>query len=118
MAAKTVINLIVENTVAQGATAISESAIVAAGKTVRLMRFGGYERSMSANTTGIIALQWGQGASWETIRAGGGSTPFDFVLNRTFIGDGSKKFRLVRQNRDPGGTAAKEMVAWIEAVVL
>lgn len=118
MAAKTSVNLIIENTVAQGATATDNSAIVPAGKTVRLVRFGGYERSISANTTGIIALQWGQGAAWETIRVGGGPTPFDFILNRTFIGDGAKRFRIVRQNRDPALSAAKEMVAWVEAVVL
>lgn len=117
MATKQQINLIVENTVNQGATSTSESAVPANGVQVKILRFGGYERLTSPNT-GIIALQWGQGGTWETIRAGGGGTPFEFILNRTFIGDGNKRFRFVRQNRDPALSPAKEMVAWLEAILL
>lgn len=111
------INIIVESTVNQGATSITEGAIVPLNKKVRVLKFGGYERLLSSNT-GIIALQWGTAATWETIRVLGGGTPVELILNLEFIGDGAKRFRIVRQNRDPALSAAKEMVAWAEVFVL
>jgi hypothetical protein len=117
MGMKQEINLIVESAVAQGATDISLGTVIPNGETVRLLKFGGYERLLSSNT-GIIALQIGSGGTWQTIRAGGGGTPFEFELNKNYVGDGVKRFRLVLQNKDPAGGPAKEMVAWIEAIVL
>jgi hypothetical protein len=117
MAQKQQINIIVENTVAQGATVTNESAIIPNGKTIMVTKFGGYERVQSVST-GIIALQIGSGAAWTTIRVGGGGAPFEFDLQRTFVGDGIKKFRIVRINKDPAASSPKEMAAWIEAVVL
>jgi hypothetical protein len=116
MPVKQRIDLIVEDVVAQGATEINQSAIIPDGKILRLITFGGYERMVAA-TSGIIALQFGSGAAWQTIRVGGGGV-FEFELNKNYFGDGVKRFRLVRQNKDPVGSVAKEMVAWVEAVVL
>jgi hypothetical protein len=116
VAVKPIIDFIVENTVAQGATVTDMTSIIPNGKTVKINKFGGYERLLSLNT-GIIALQFGSGAAWTTLRAGGGGT-FEFPIDRTFDGDGAKRFRVVRINKDPVGSVAKEMVAWIEAVIL
>jgi hypothetical protein len=114
MALKTQINLLFEDTIAGGVTDLKLSAIVPTGRKVLLLEFSGYDRPLADGIGSIIGLQWGQGASWETLVAGGFGT-FNFQINRTFIGDGVNRFRVVRINKS---ALAKELYAWSKAVLL
>lgn len=105
--------MILDNSVGASTSATDPSPIIPNGKTVRLTSFGGYDPIGSDGVGGIISLQWGSASSWLTIRAGGFGT-FDFNWDKgiDFNGDGTKRFRIVRQNRS---SVAKVMVAWLTA---
>lgn len=109
------IEKILDNAIAAGATDVHLFEIIPDGTRVKVVKFGGYER-VTIVATGLIILQWGSNAGgWETIRAGGGPSPFEFLVNREFVGNGVKRFRIVRQNKDLLGS--KEMAAWAEVYV-
>jgi len=111
MAKKTKHYLIFDNSIPSG-TDVNTTPIIPDGKIVKLQRFGGFDPAIGDGIDSIIALQWGGGGSWTTVMASGKA--FDFNLSRDFVGDGAKRFRLVRQNKS---SSDKIIVAWLEALV-
>lgn len=107
--AKTSIFNIVDTDVAGSTVDTTLTAVVPAGKSVKVLTFGGSTLGLSGN---YFALQWGSAASWQTIRAAGGT--FEFPLGKAFVGDGTKRFRLVRANTQASAT---RIVAWLEGYV-
>lgn len=89
---------------------VKTSAIVTNGKRMLLQKFGG----CSGLTAGFCGVQWGDAAGgWVMIRALSGT--YEFIVNQEFIGNGVKRFRIIRQN---DSTATKYMAAWAEALLL
>lgn len=111
MAEKTKHYLMYDNEVPVGTT-VDMTPVIPSGKVVTIKKFGGFDPAVGDNKDSIIALQWGSGTTWTTIKAGGKC--FEFDMQRDFIGDGSKRFRLVRVNRS---AQIKIIVAWLEALV-
>jgi hypothetical protein len=112
MPANTKFDYVFDDDVAGNSYDFKLSPVVPAGKTVTLLKFGGFAPVIADGTDGLIALQWGNASAWETVRAAGRF--FDFDLKKDFIGDGVNRFRLMRQNKS---TATKPMVVWLEAIV-
>jgi len=112
MANKTVYDLTYDSSVAASTTDIQLSPIVASGKQVRVKKFGGLDPAIGDNIDSLIALQWGSGGSWAAVVVG--SKQFQYEINKVFTGDGSKRFRIVRQNKS---IVAKVIYAWVEAMV-
>jgi hypothetical protein len=71
--AKSEINLIEQSIVTAASTETALTAVVPLGKTVFVRKFGGLAPALQANTWSYVALQWGNGGGWETIRAGYGA---------------------------------------------
>ena len=113
MGAKTVINILKEDNVTANTFHITESAVVPNGKTVKLRKFGGCIPAIGDGKEGIIALQWGNGGTWETVEVG--CHEFSRNIDKTFVGNGSKKFRLYRENFS---STDKKIIAWIDAIVV
>lgn len=103
------VQFLVDTNVNANATDIQNSAAVPSGRVARVIRVGGFEPS-----GGFIAIQWGSGGTFVTVRAGSGS--FNMELNHEFTGDGVKFFRLVRKNGN--ALAATQIVAWADIIVL
>ena len=104
---------VVEENVAATSNHVETFPIVPNGSTVRLRKFGGFDPNIGDNICGYITLQWGNGGSFETIRSGGCGS-FEFQIARDFVGDGSKRFRIVLSNNS---LTAKDMIAWAESLV-
>ena len=116
MALKTKYDLSYDNPIAANTADFQVSGVVPSGRTVRLLNFGGYEVMVNDGLTGIIALQWGNGTTWKTVRAGGGGFfDINFLKGKDFLGDGVKQFRLVRQNKS---AVEKILAAWLVALVV
>jgi hypothetical protein len=99
------------NVVSAGATDIELSPAIPSGKKVYIGKFGCFCRCQPQDA--IVAIQWGDNTNgFTTLRAIGGV--FELEVNRVFVGDGLKQFRLVRQNK---GTVDFEIAAWFEAIV-
>jgi len=84
-------NIVVDDLVAPGTSSITQTAIVPSGRNVNIQQFNG-----SCDPGDYISLQWGAGATWQTIMASYGN--FKFGMNETLLGDGSKRIRVVRYN--------------------
>ena len=96
--------------VAAGSTQVDMTPIIPIGKIILLKRFGG----CSGITAGFCAVQFGDSVGgWTTIRAL--TDTYEFPIGTEFIGNGVKRFRIIRQN---DSTAAKYMSAYLEALVL
>lgn len=89
----TSIEIALDNSVAANTTDIQTSGIIANGREVILKEFSG-----SALGNDYCVVQWGSGAAWTTIRASYGT--FRFPLTASFVGDGAKRFRVLRINSD------------------
>lgn len=113
MPSKTKHSLMYDSSIAAGVTDVQTTPSIPVGKKVRLQSFGGFDPSIGDGIDSMIAIQWGAGTTWQTIRAGG--KVFEFQIGRDFLGDGAKRFRLVRQNKS---ASAKIIVAWLEALVM
>jgi len=94
-----------------GATDTNLSPIVPNGKSAVVLVFGG---ALLFEATGsYVALQWGDASGgWQTVRVI--AKEGEYHLNREFIGDGVKRFRIVRRNTD---TSARPIIAWIEGLI-
>jgi len=114
MALKNKFDIYLDSNVAANATDIVSGDIIEADKTVRISSFGGFDPNIGDNKASIIAIQYGSGTSWKTIRAGGDGT-FDFKMNIDVKGDGSKRFRLVRKNNS---ATPKPLICWLFAVII
>lgn len=114
--AKTPIYMVKLGTVPAMGETVNTSAVVPAGKTVFVKKFGGLAPAVSSTVWSYAVLQWGSNAGgWDTVRVGYGT--FEFSIGRDFTGDGTSRFRLVRRNKSPTGTPALEVAAWLEALV-
>lgn len=111
--AKTKFDIVYDDSVPGGTTDIKMSAIIPSGRVIQLQSFGGCTPDIGDGIDGQTALQWGSGTSWQTIRAG--TKSWDMLFKKDFLGDGSKRFRLVRKNNS---TTSRPMVVWLEALVL
>jgi len=102
------IDLYLDDTVAPGSPSVELLNVVPNGQVWRIMHFGG-----AAAYSGIIAFQVYAGTEWKTVRATAGpGQGDDFLIDRDFTGNGTIRFRIVRQNLH---TASQQMVAWLEA---
>lgn len=102
---------IIESNVSASSLDIDLSAIIPNGQTVTLKVFGG---AIPFQVSGsYIAIQWGDNSGgWNTIRAI--TREAEYLINREFIGNGVRRFRIVRNNTD---IQARAMVAWIEGFI-
>lgn len=111
MAKKKKHEIMLDNSVGASSSLIDLGEIIPSGAVARLSNFGGYDPIGSDGVGSIISLQWGSGNSWLTIRVGGlGSFDFNWEKGVDFIGDGTKRFRIVRQNRS---SVAKVISVWM-----
>lgn len=108
MPKKTDLFKFLDASVAPGGTDLFLSPVIPNGKTVMLKVFGG--GVPIGNNGSFVALQWGAGADWATVRAISHNAEFNIM--RAFEGDGAKRFRIVRKNEH---TAAQVIFAWVEA---
>ena len=111
-ALKTRLNLLLDSSIAAGATDNQPGAIVPVGKVVTLKRFGA---SLQDGANGSASIQWGAagpGQTWTTLRTI--QREHEFSDLGEFTGDGVKRFRLVRVNR---AATATVIVAWMDAIV-
>lgn len=94
-----------------GQTAVDSSPVIPSGTTIRISKFGA-----GASASALVALQWGSGSTWETIRAYGlNGQSFGEAIDREFVGDGAKRLRVLRQNI---WTGAAPVFVWVEAFQL
>jgi hypothetical protein len=114
MTTKTTFDIYVDSNVAANAIEMMQSDVIPQNKTVRLSCFGGFDPAIGDGKASVIAIQWGFGTNWKTLRAGGGG-PFEYNVNIEVVGDGNKRFRLVRKNNS--GTA-KTLICWLFAVII
>jgi hypothetical protein len=88
--------------------------VIPAGKRVRLITFGAADCGTD-NEASITALQWGAAGAWETIRAFGlAHCSMEVRLDQDYIGDGTKRFRVVRKNQS---SSSRIVLAWLEGFV-
>jgi len=93
-----------------GGTAVWESDVIPTGKTFRLKVFGCYDPPVGDGTGSIVHLEYGEGATWETIRVIGYGT-HNHEVNQEYVGDGVKKFRITRTNNS---SKDKIIYTWFE----
>lgn len=115
MALKDKTDIVIESAVNAGITETQLAPIIPVGKTVRLMNFGGFDPITSDGVSGIISLQYGNATDgWKLIRCGGnGFFNIQWEKGKDFIGDGTKRFRIVRQNKSSN---IKNIAAWVIAL--
>lgn len=107
MAKKTDFFMMKDSAVAASTIDVDQLPIIPNGISVNLMTFGGTVPKPDAGS--YVAIQWGSGAAWETIRAISGT--FEFTIEKEFVGNGVKRFRVVRENKE---VSAHRMFAWAE----
>src|SRR5512138_3776110 len=89
-----------------------ELPVIPNGEVWRITRFGGSEVGTGDGKASVIALQLWDGSVWQTIRGFGVvSTVAEVDLSRDVRGDGTRKLRVLRQNKS---AAAKQVIAWLE----
>lgn len=70
------------------------------------------DKNIGDNISGGFALEWGSGGEWEVIHIGfltGNIHRLD--INRSFTGNGTKRFRIIRQNNS---AVNKDMLVVLE----
>jgi len=106
------VDKVIDGPVAANGQDVQELAVIPNGDVWRITRFGGSEVGTGDGKASVIALQVFDGSAWQTIRGFGVvSTGVEVELARDIRGDGTKKLRVVRQNKS---TAAKQILAWVE----
>lgn len=106
MAQKTRIFKILDDSIPAGMD-LWTSAPIPNGKRVTLKLFG----ACAGNDESKAAIQWGEGSNWTTLRA---CSNWEFQINEVFTGDGTKRFRIVRDNQSGG---PKVIVAWADGII-
>ena len=103
----------VSGSIAGATTDQQLSAIVPTGEKWHISRVVFAHAVDNRNFSGGFQLEWGSGASFVFITGAylTGAT-FNDKIDQTFTGDGTKRFRLTRQNLDP--TTAKQMSVVID----
>ena len=108
MAALKVLKLIVNGDIS-GPEDEFLTAPVTEGKSGKVQVFGA-----AIPGTGLVSIFWGVGSEWELIRAIAQGTYEFAVINESFLGDGLKRFKLVRTKQGGGGPLA--IKSWFKAV--
>ena len=108
---KTRFTLFFDSVIAADSSDAQLTPVVPNGKKVRLLEIGW---SASILDDSMVAVQWGNAGNWTTIRSGYGTICLH--LNKDFIGNGTKRFRIIRQNKH--ATEEKIVMAWLEAIAL
>jgi hypothetical protein len=109
---RTRVDRIVDGQVAANGQDVQELAVIPNGEVWRITRFGGSEVGTGDGKASAIALQLFDGSAWQTIRGFGlVSTAVEVELARDIRGDGTKKLRVMRQNKS---ASAKQILAWLE----
>lgn len=87
-----------------------QTPIVTNNKIVRIVELG-----WSCASNDIAIFQWGDDlGGWETIRGGYGNMSFSNLF-KDFIGDGVKRFQIIRNNN---GGSPRPIIVWFEIVEL
>ena len=108
------VDRVFDGQVAANSQDLQELAVIPTGEVWRVTRFGGSEVGTGDGKASVVALQLFDGAAWQTIRGFGVvSTAVEVELARDLRGDGTKKLRVVRQNKS---AAAKQIIAWVEGI--
>lgn len=112
MITKTKIDLVFDDSIVPGLPGdIKQSPVIPNGKIVRVLNMG-WSCPLDSS---IAAIQFGSGGSWNTFRGGYGNLDIKFTKGVDFVGDGVKRFRLIRIN---AGTGNQVLVVWFGAVIL
>jgi len=106
------VDRVFDGSVAASSQDIQELPVIPNGEVWRVTRFGGSEVGTGDGKASVIALQIYDGTSWQTIRGFGVvSTAVEVELARDVRGDGTRKLRIIRQNKS---ATAKQIIAWLE----
>lgn len=106
------VDKVFDGQVAANSQDVQELPVIPNGECWCVTRFGGSEVGTGDGKASAVALQLFDGTSWQTIRGFGlVSTGIEVELSRDIRGDGTKKLRVVRQNKS---AAAKQIIAWVE----
>jgi len=106
------VDRVFDGQVAANSQEVQELPVIPNGQCWCLTRFGGSEVGAGDGKASVIGLQLFDGATWQTIRGFGVvSTGVEVELHRDIRGDGTKKLRVIRQNKS---AAAKQIIAWLE----
>ena len=106
------VDRVVDGLVAASGQDIQELPVIPNGEVWRVTRFGGSEVGTGDGKASVVGLQLFDGSAWQTIRGFGiVSTGVEVELARDVRGDGTKRLRVVRQNKS---AAAKQIIAWVE----
>lgn len=106
---------IFDSSVAGLTNAVDESPVFPVGQKWQIKRVIFADPGIGDNISAGFQLQWGSpGSGYEFINGAylTGDTR-EIVINRIFVGDGDKRFRVVRQNNS---AAAKKVTTFIEAI--
>jgi len=110
------VDLLFDGNVTAGASEISiiGNGPIPNGETWRIVKFGGSEVGSGDGVASVIAIQEDNGSGWKTIRGFGiVSNCSEIEIGRDFIGNGTRKIRIIRQNKSG---ASKQIIAWIMGV--
>ncbi len=106
------VDRVFDGAVAASGQDAQELPVIPDGEVWRVTRFGGSEVGTGDGKASVIALQLWDGSAWQTIRGFGVvSGVAEVELARDVRGDGTRKLRIVRQNKS---AAAKQIIAWLE----
>lgn len=106
------VDRVFDGQVAASSQDVQELPLIPNGEAWCITRFGGSEVGTGDGKASVVALQLFDGSGWQTIRGFGVvSTAVELELARDVRGDGTKKLRVVRQNKS---TTAKLIIAWVE----
>lgn len=110
--ARTKVDRVIDGSIAANGTDAQELPVIPNGEVWRVTRFGGSEVGTGDGKASVVALQLFDGTTWQTIRGFGlTSTAVQLDLARDIRGDGTKKLRVVRQNKS---AVAKQILVWVE----
>ncbi len=106
------VDRVFDGAVAASGQDLQELPVIPIGEVWRITRFGGSEVGTGDGKASVIALQLWDGTVWQTVRGFGvASAVAEVELARDVLGDGTRKLRVVRQNKS---AAAKQIIAWLE----
>lgn len=95
-----------------GSTDTNDSSPIPNGKIVMITAFGGADINLGDSKSSAYLLQWGTVGAFTDIAAiafTGGT--FEYKMNASFLGDGSKFFRIMRQNNSASN---KRCPVWVK----
>lgn len=92
---------------------IWDSPVIPDGRVVTVKLFGGSVSDAGASAPCKFALLWGTAGSFTPVR--GAMATMQWENLGDFVGDGSKHFRIVRENTQIAGD--RPIMAWLEALV-